>query len=350
MDDLGLRFRGITTNTQTRRLAYLSASTTLLALEPTSQDRLSTALLEWSADNSAALQTHLSSKGRIRSQGAAERYVRLAGSLRMATRVYAGWQLTAEGLLLKTLLPAPPSFELSVAERLYYLQQLLTYDADTLLALAGCVASEPGQRLKEIELGFQAAFVRWLRLRLRSTTDEAAVRSLSDRVSGIEAWTKPHVYAEHLVAPRLHWLLDLGLLDVRSFRHGRYALTPDSVLLFTDLIRNGTVPSRPWAIGRFIGTSPLLDEAKLSDPTTDDTLAAQFRRTINALRVGTAPRVRLDHAVRHASLSLASEGHIYVPDDTILRWLSHTPKLHDGTVLRIREAARARESYIMLEQ
>ena len=350
LQDLGLGFRGVTTNTQTRRLGYLSAATKLMSLDPIPLERLAVQLVEWNTDNRRALEAYDSQKGVAESLSAARRYLELAKGFGMATALGSGLQLSDDGLLLKTLLPKETSFALTVAEKLFYLGQLLAYDADTLLALAAWLSRETDPpTLSFLQRGFQGAFLDWLRPRARSTTNESAQRSLSDRVKKIEGWKKPEKYAEHVVAPRLHWLLDLGLLDVAAFHNATFVLTRPARTFFEALTETNSVPDPDWILGDLVPAASFLDSQAVVRPPSDDELAEQLRQSLSALRVGVIPRVKFDIAIRHVSLRLAADEHIYASGDSVVSRLDASSELAEAIGVRIHRSARARESYILLE-
>lgn len=349
LQDLGLGYRGLSTNTQTRRLGYFSAAAKLMSLEPTPMDRLVAQLVEWNTNNRRALESYESQKGVAKSPSAAKRYLKLANGLGMATALGSGLQLSDDGLLLKTLLPNETSFALTTAEKLFYLGQLLAYDADPLLALAAWLPHEAvPPTLGYLQRGFQGALLDWLRLRARSATNESAQRSLSDRVKTVEGWKRPDTYAEHVVAPRLHWLLDLGLLDVGAFHHTTFVLTDPAASFFEGLTDSKSVPGSDWILGDFIPAASFLDPQAVIRPPSDEELAQQFRESLPVLRVGVLPRVKLDIAIRHVSLRLAADEHIYISGDSVVSRLDASSKLAEDVGARVHRSARARESYIVL--
>src|SRR5206468_408564 len=62
--------------------------------------------------------------------------------------------------------------------------------------------------------------------RSRRASAERERRQIIERRSDVEAWTNPARYAEQFVAPRLNWMLDLGLVTISSSARRECLLTP----------------------------------------------------------------------------------------------------------------------------
>jgi len=215
-----LRILG-STNTQTRRLGYVVQICKLLASNPAPMAVLQKRIEDWAEQHNPALRRYISDKGRLssspRSYGS-KRYVQLAQGLELITEVSGYLRPTITGRVLLELSEESREgnpFQLGRRTALLLFYQLLLLDADYLLPTLQLTQQYPMQ--DQFLENYQDA------LSSRLKTMEIEVKSpllrskVYDRLQAIARWTRPISYSEHIGLPRLHWLLDLDLLDWNSF-------------------------------------------------------------------------------------------------------------------------------------
>lgn len=212
-------------NTQTRRLGYILQLCMLIGDKYISATRLSRELEKWATQNSQALDLHISNKGTFgRSpQSWSKKYITLASQLQLISEVSGYLRLSKTGRVLLNLerkeISEGNPFKLSPRIALFFLYQILTVDSDYLIPILELsttyhkqskIMSESQDFLKK---RFKSLSQQIASIQLRSKFEE--------RASSISSWENPRKYAEHVVLPRLNWLLDLELLDWESHKSDR---------------------------------------------------------------------------------------------------------------------------------
>jgi hypothetical protein len=213
------------TNTQTRRLGYLKQICKFLQDEPCPQIEVTNRLEGWAGLNQFHLETHVSNKGIIRRSGrslGAKRYIELAQDLELVTETSGYLRLTKTGRVLLSIEKDSPSpdidnpFQLGHEERLLFLYELLLLDNDYLLPILKLTTRCHKQL--DIQKQTQAALREHFKIIERRTSSQIVRSQAAERSIALLSWTKPIKYSEHLAVPRLHWLLDLELLDWVTFK------------------------------------------------------------------------------------------------------------------------------------
>jgi len=220
-DDIRILAR---TNTQTRRLGYVKQICRFLTDEPCPRLTLIKRLEEWSERNQYHLEAHINSSGIIRPSGkslGAKRYIDLANDLELVTDASGYLRLTKTGRILLSVERNEPSSELrpfwlSPGQRLVFVYQLLLRDRDYLLPIFKLASQY--HRQPELLEHTQAALLEHFDIIKRKTVSQIIRAQASERRSTFRGWTKPVKYSEHVTIPRLHWLLDLEVLDWQAFR------------------------------------------------------------------------------------------------------------------------------------
>jgi len=245
------------TNTQTRRLGYLTQICKMLRDEAYPVLNLVKDLESWAFANQESLTNHISDKGVIRPSStslAAKRYVKLAQDLELVIEGSGYLRPTKTGRVLLALneectdnSSSDNLFRLTSKERLLLTYEMLLLDSDYLLPILELTTRCHKQL--EIQEQTQNALLKHLEI-LESHAPSQSVRSdASNRVSTLMAWKKPKKYSEHLVLPRLHWLLDLELLNWDTFR-SKKEFTPSTsgnlLLKALPLIDGHRFTNRRW--------------------------------------------------------------------------------------------------------
>ena len=215
-----LRILG-STNTQTRRLGYVVQICKLLADSHAPMTVLQKRLEDWSEKNNLALKDHVSSKGRLsrspRSYGS-KRYIQLARDLHLITDVSGLLRPTITGRVLLEIDDESQKnnpFKLGSRTALLLFYQLLLLDADYLLPIFRSTRFYHKQ--SQLLEGSQEQTIRRFEIMEARIQSPLLRAEVYERRQAVIRWTKPMSYLEHLVLPRLHWLLDLELLDWNSF-------------------------------------------------------------------------------------------------------------------------------------
>lgn len=202
----------LNTNTKTRRLRFIEVLARLLAFGFDPQKLLSSTLA-WANEHAEDLQAHEDSKGAILAAtgtGSVIPYLDLAKELGILTRVGRGLTLSNAGRVLALLDGAKNSFALTLEERAYFLFDLLAYDRDIIWPLTVYLRGKK-VRKRDIRHEFPSDYKNHLE-RLRGFCGTArAKRQIDETLLRLGRWKRPDVYMEHVIDPRLSWLVDLRM-------------------------------------------------------------------------------------------------------------------------------------------
>jgi hypothetical protein len=138
-------------------------------------------------------------------------------------------------------------FMLSDKTSALLLYQLLLLDADYLLPTLEL--ANRYHRQSELLSKAQEHLLRRFRVMEARTGSTSARIDVHDRALAIERWTRPVKYLEHLLLPRLHWLLDLRLLSWSTFlEHREFSLSEKGHRLLGQVpkIEGQHVVDRTW--------------------------------------------------------------------------------------------------------
>jgi len=211
------------TNTQVRRLGYIVQICRLLENVYLTMPELQNQLETWAGKNKSALTRYISDKGVIQRSTyslGSKRYIELAQAFQFVTPVSGYLRLTKTGRILSTLytnsVAEDNPFEIESKSKLLFCYQLFLMDADYIIPFLELISvyHRQGQILENTQQQLLNRF-----RKLESATDFPLLRSSArERFLSISQWTRPEKYSEHLVLPRLHWLLDLGFVDKNTFQ------------------------------------------------------------------------------------------------------------------------------------
>ena len=354
------------TNTKTRRLAYLTAIVSMLGHKSWEERGLLARIAQWSQDHRPDLGAYWVQTGEItstRRNSAGARYLHLATNLGLTAPISGSYRATRVGLVLFAPIDEKGTntnpFFLTHAECLFYLYLLLDQDADILLTVTDYLREHPGVALAQLQRDFQEAFLHRLSQKITLSRDDIVRQSLLERRGQVERWRKPERYAEHIVPPRLNWLLDLGFLEPGRFRRHRYFFTEAERRFLSVLPRLGGSQlrdvSRDWLESNFwmAATWGLVDKEALTrwdqvdDERRREVCAPLLERVFRAFRHTAVPKVSLTQALLYLSVKLILEEGIVAGPASLTKWLSASQTL-DGRRYEVRFSPRENESYLIV--
>ena len=354
------------TNTKTRRLAYLTAIVSMLGHKSWEERGLLARIAQWSQDHRPDLGAYWVQTGEItstRRNSAGARYLHLATNLGLTAPISGSYRTTRVGLVLFALIDEKGTntnpFFLTHAECLFYLYLLLDQDADILLTVTDYLEEHPGASLAQLQRDFQEAFLHRLSQKITLSRDDIVRQSLLERRGQVERWRKPERYAEHIVPPRLNWLLDLGFLEPGRFRRHRYFFTEAERRFLSVLPRLGGSQlrdvSRDWLESDFwmAATWGLADKEALTrwdqvdDERRREVCAPLLEEVFRAFRHTAIPKVSLTQALLYLSVKLILEEGIVAGPASLTKWLSASRTLH-GFRYEVRFSPRENESYLIV--
>lgn len=216
-----LRFLGAT-NTQTRRLGYLTALVEILKDSYLPREVLNKRIRRWSESNIGHLNEYKSNKGAIRTDTSADRYITLAENMGILGEINNYLRPTEYGRLVRYRKGNDNPFVLGES-RLLLTYLIFAKDADYEMVSLRLVDKYKSQ--KEILDNSQPVLEEHLSQR-RKDIDNRYRAEISNRIEGVRSWKSPKAYSEHIFIPRIHWLIDLGLVKLKDIEHAVYKLTP----------------------------------------------------------------------------------------------------------------------------
>ncbi len=365
MSSLRLEYRALeNTNTQTRRLAYVTVLISILGRRSLPEKVLLSRILRWGQEHQDSLKQYWVQTGTIgstRRNSAGARYLDLASKLGLIASISGEYHLTQVGLALLALknVEQVNPFVLTDAERLFYTYLLLEKDADVLLTILGRLQEQPGTGLSALQKIYQQDFVNRLIVKGRLVEDERLREQLRDRRLAIETgWRKPARYAEHIVPPRLNWLLDLGFLEPTAFQRHQYYLTDAGVALVENLPHFDKAfydVSTTWLSGGFWRLTPgnllNIQNARLWNSLNEEeqltVCAPRLKEAFGIFQHSMVPKVSLIQVLFYMTVKLILEDHILVSFADLTHWLSF-PRTLEGWCYQARLSPQENVSYIVL--
>lgn len=215
-------------NIKTRRLAYIRQITEILKNGEKLQKRNLIADLEkWSIENKNYLDSYIINTGFISSSSdhtPANRYIDLTEEMNLITKIGNELTISKFGTVLTKLNRNDNPFFLSTEEICFFLKHFLTIDAETVIILFNSFNESSFQQQSEI----QKKFLEEQKKYLSSIKISFESREYDKLIKRIERWKSPEKYSEHLVPPRVEWLLDLNLLDNKRVSNKKLLYRPNS--------------------------------------------------------------------------------------------------------------------------
>jgi hypothetical protein len=354
------------TNTKTRRLAYLTTMISILGRRSLGERVFLARLVRWNREHKRHLNDYWVQTGEItstRHNSAGARYLRLATDLRLIASVSAAYRTTRIGLVLHALIRKLGSdnnpFFLTNVEQLFYMYTLLGKDADILLTVIDGVTDHLGVSLAHLQRTFQERFLERVNQKFTLSQNKMLKQLLLQRRMEIKDWRRPERYAEHLVPPRLNWLLDLGLLEPEPFTRHRYFLTEKGKRFIESLFRpkgasfsdvnDRWLASEFWltTVPELLEIKPLTDWKQLDEKRRRTLCAQLLQEAFEAFRHTVVPKISLTQALLYLSTALMLEYQIGVGPFHLREWLS-TSKTLDSYRYQIRSSPRENVSYLIV--
>lgn len=367
MSSLRLAYRALeATHTQTRRLAYITAMLSMLGRSNLPERLLLAKMTRWSQEHQEDLAGYWVQTGEMtstRRNSAGARYLDLAINLGVIASISGEYRLTRIGLTLFALvenLDSANPFILTLVERLFYTHLLLDKDADVLLTLLGRLWEQPGISLAGLQNSYQQDFVKRLASKGRVVEDERLKQQLLERRLEIETgWKNPAKYAEHIVPPRLNWLLDLGLLETASFQRHQHCLTDAGATFVGRLLCLGEGAfldvSELWLSADFwrfaprdlLNVQPTQLWDHLSEVERQAVCAPLLKEAFAVFQHSMVPKASLTQVLLYMSIKLILKNQVIVSPYDLTQWLS-IPRVLNGQRYEVRLSPQENVSYIVL--
>ena len=140
-------------------------------------------------------------------------YLDLANELHLLTKQGSIYDLTAHGKLLSNLNSSKITepYPLQNSAKHFLLASILKLDFYGIKALISILLSGR-TTMVNLKNSYQESLLKVLKELSIGSRDSHLLNYVKDRSLGINDWSKPVQYADHLVSARLNWLADLDLI------------------------------------------------------------------------------------------------------------------------------------------
>ena len=356
-----------------RRLRYLSQILRLVGERPLNKDILVAKLSDWSNTHTNDLENYKDNTGTIHSLEKKGRtllsanYLDLTVKFGLLSKISNVYQLTRIGRVLLSLLDDKSneelnSFCLDQDERIFYIYQILRQDADILLTVVNMLQSlEYPNNYESLKKNFRQAFLDRLKAKISTSSQEYITNQLHDRqLAVMTEWKKPEGYAAYIVPPRLHWLLDLELLDsIREKKHAIYQLTEAGGNLVAEILpklQNSEILdiTDSWFNTQFFSkVSPLIVSGTnfqqwqdVDDKIRQGACEKYLPTAFDKFRRTSIPKISLMQGAMYLCIRFVTELHLLTNLDELIQWLQK-PRILENYKYEARRSARENESYLV---
>lgn len=227
----------LTTNTKVRRLGYFKIlSTFLLDYKKIPSVFVNKKFENYCLEYKHSLESNVFNKGLIgetKSGISAKPYLDTALELELVSKInnafVIGKSFKVYQILQKKYSISPNVFVLSDFDKMYFLEKILRNDFFYFSNLLELIFIEENVTYTFIVNKFQHQLISRLN---EYKQERKGVNNLETILKRIQSWEKPNVYLEHLIMPRLNWMLDFGIL----FENNKvYSITEIGERLFKNL-------------------------------------------------------------------------------------------------------------------
>ena len=359
-------------STLIRRLRYVSQILRIVGERPLNDEVLAAKLRDWSKTYSDDLKNYKYNTGAAHSMKKkrmtllASNYLDLAVKFGLLSEISNVYQLTRIGRVLLNLLNEASDEELNLFclhqdERIFYIYQILQQDADILLTVVHMLQSLENPTHKNLQKNFQQAFLDRLKAKISTSSQEHITRRLHDRQVEITTeWKKPEGYAAYILPSRLHWLLDLGLLDSRKEKNNFvYELTEVGQKLIKTFLtlKDSNIPdvTNSWFNTQFFSkVSPLIISVpnyqqwkNVEDKVRQEACTKYLPTAFDKFqRTGSIPKISATQGMIYLCIHFATELHLLTNMQELIQWFQK-PRILENYKYEARISARENESYLV---
>lgn len=233
----------LSTNTKVRRIGYFKIlSTFFTTFTKIPYSSINKKFEDYCLDYKDILNLSKFKKGVIdkSSNGiSAKPYVEIAIDLSILNKInniiHIGKPFKVYQVLQKEFSKQPNPFELSDFDKLYFLESILRNDYFYFSNLLELFFFEEKMTYQNLLPKFQGVLRTSLEKYKNQTisSDRKVLVNVETILKRINSWEKPEIYLEHLIMPRINWMLDLGILFEGD---KEYAITETGKKLFQNFL------------------------------------------------------------------------------------------------------------------
>ena len=239
-------FAFLGTNTKVRRLGYLNILMQLFENNSKIAKKSLSRQLETKAqENRDLLAAYKNQKGAIvpsKTGVSAVPYIKLALEMEIIREVNGYYELGKMGRVylevkkeIKERDPSP--FILTAFQKVFWLERILEQDYVYISTLMEYSFVNEHPSYADLRKCFDRLLIEKLEtIHSQSVMVSSQVKmTLKKAIERIKDWKKPDVYLEHVIMPRLNWLYDLDLIELKSDLS--FTLTKEGILLLMNMLQ-----------------------------------------------------------------------------------------------------------------
>jgi len=356
------------THTLVRCLGILSKYVKTIGSNQTPKEILKQQLIHWSAELEGKSEEYKNHNGKLTNKKkpttAFNKYVDLLEGLGLVTSFGHVLSNTRLGSLLSLFTKGKDDFDfpLNFQEKLFFLYLLIQKDADVIVVILQTLNKAVGPvNQAYMQMGFETSIEDRLQLKEKFATIQAK-QMIREKLRVIQyEWTKPEVYSEHIIAPRLEWLADLGLVEMRKQAGNTlYNISGKGEIFYKSLddLQGYEMKdiNEDWLIHKAFAcfAVTLLDRSTISYwgnislPERKSIMKNYLLQTYKLFSTGGAMRMALYPSMLYISMKLLAEKGIVIEFKEIADELKETLTIDDKSFI-IRPSPRLTEAYISVK-
>lgn len=209
-------------HTTARQLRVCSQIVNILGANQIPRKLIRELIVKWSLEQEEKNIYYKISKGKITDNGketsTLRYYLELTHALGLTTRFNNFFSNTNRSYVLLHFLESEitnRSLQLSLSEKIFYLFQLLYVDADGIFLVLEILKETRDANQVELQKKCKDVLNKRL-LAKQEIAPQLAKIGISEKYRIVNfVWKKPDKYAEHIISPRLEWLSNLGLVEIK---------------------------------------------------------------------------------------------------------------------------------------
>ena len=358
-------------STLVRRLRYVTQILRFVGQRPLNKEVLIFKLRDWSDTHKDDYNNYKYNTGAAHSEQKkrmtllADNYLDLSVKFGLLSKISNVYQLTRIGRVLLSLINDKLNEDLNLFllhedERIFYIYQILQQDADILLTVINMVQLLENPDHKNLQKNFQGFFLERLKAKISTSSQEHITHRLHDRQVEVKTeWKKPDSYAAYIIPPRLHWLLDLGLLhSTKEKNKFIYELTEagQNLIKILPKLAKSHIPDVPdsWFKTDFFSkVSPLIIPdagfrrwQDVDDKVRQEACEKYVPAAFDKFRRTSIPKISLTQGVMYLCMRFVTELHLLTNLDELIQWFQK-PRILENYKYEARISARENESYLV---
>lgn len=205
----------------------------------------------WCEDNRETLQNYIEPTGLVSSSlrhKSSRNYLRVIEGAGLIKNLYGSrWILTKYGNVLSRLPKNEISLELKLHEMCFFSKHLLERDFTNLTNLVKAI--KEAKHSSEITQFFKQNIMTQLSTAQKAMAGIRQQQELQKKIGKIRGWKKSRL--NHVVVPRLNWMIDLKVIDWGLYEKGEIALSDEGETFFSSIPKIAKASLDEWLQNSF---------------------------------------------------------------------------------------------------